>query len=249
MNTTASVLRENFDLENTIENIGRAETSFDIFKQLKAAGAAFGLPHFLVTIQPLDSSMKFFQRIIITNWEAELLNRFTEMGTLDQSRIVGGIRASIGPVTLQISDGADIEHGEVLEDLRDMIARGYDRTAYFPYRFDRRKRGAVSFTGARCPVGSPEMAQLNYIGCRAFLRLMDFSSAQTRHNPLTDREISVFKLVAGGLTAEQIGRELGISSHTVNYHIANTTNKLRMKNKIQALVAILQNGWLSGPSD
>ena len=249
MNATAAVLRESFDLENTIENIGRAETSFDIFKQLKAAGAAFGLPHFLVTVQPPDNSMKFFQRVIITNWEAELLTRFIEMGTLDRSRIIEEIRSSICPITLRMSDRAEIEHGDVFEDLKDMVARGYDRTAYFPFRFDHVKRGAVSFTGARGPVSALEIAQLYYIGCCAFLRLAKFSTTQTQHNPLTDREIGVFKLVAGGLTAEQIGRELGITSHTVNYHITNTTNKLGMKNKIQALVSILHNGWLSSSSD
>ena len=245
MNTTANGLPESFDLERTIEDIDRAETSFDIFKQLKAVGAAFGLPYFFVTLQPPDISTKFFQRVLITNWEAELLSRFIEVGTLDRSRIVKSISGSVGPVTFQISDSVDMENGDVLEDVKDMIARGYDRTAYFPYRFDHRKSGAVSFTGARPPVRSLEMAQLYYIGCRAFLKLAEFSSAQTQDNPLSDRAIDVFKLVAGGLTAEEIGRELGITNHTVNYHIANTTNKLGVKNKIQALVKILQNGWLS----
>ena len=245
MNTTAGAAPGSFDLEDTIENIRRAETSFEIFRQMKAAGAAFGLPYFFVTLQPSDISTKFFQRVLITNWEAELLSRFIEVGTLDRSRIVKSISGSVGPVTFQISDSVDMENGDVLEDVKDMIARGYDRTAYFPYRFDHRKSGAVSFTGARPPVRSLEMAQLYYIGCPAFLELAEFSSAQKQDNPLSDRAIDVFKLVAGGLTAEEIGRELGITNHTVNYHITSTTNKLGAKNKIQALVAILQNGWLS----
>jgi len=249
MNTTAAVRQESFDLENAIEDIRLADTVFDIFKQLTAAGAAFGLPRFLVTVQPPGNAVDFFQRVVITNWEAEVLSRFIEMGTLDRSRIVEGIHTSTGPVTLRMSDGADSENADVLEDLEVMIARGYDRTAYFPFRCDQQKRGALSFTGARGPVGSHEMAHLYYFGSCAFLRLMQLSTTQTLHNPLTERELGVFKLVAGGLTAEQIGRELGITSHTVNYHIANATNKLGMKNKTQALVSILQNGWLSGTSN
>ena len=245
MNKLASVPQEQFDLDAAIEGIASAQSSFDIFKYLKSAGAAFGLPHFLVTAQPAISPMKFVRRIVITNWDSELLTQFVEAELIDRSRLAELLRQSICPVTMSLADNIDREDPAIVDGLLSMIARGYDRTAYFPFAVAGGNSGAVSFTGVRDPLKAIEMAELAYVACHAFMRLTEVAAIETPHNPLSEREASVFRLIADGLTAEEIGRNLGITSHTVNYHIANTTHKLAVKNKTQALVTLLKNGWLT----
>jgi len=248
MNKLALVPHEEFDLDAAIEGIALAQSSFDIFKYLKSAGAAFGLPRFLVSDQPANSSIKFVGRIVITNWDTELLTQIVEAELIERSQIAERLRESICPVTMSLTDNMDKEDPAIVDDLRSMIARGYDRTAYFPFALAGCNAGAVSFTGARDPLKAIEMAELAYVACHAFMRLTVVAAIVAPHNPLSQREVSVFRLIADGLTAEEIGRKLGITSHTVNYHIANTNHKLAVKNKTQALVALMQNGWLINPA-
>lgn len=245
MNKIAVVPQESFDLDAAIEGIAQAQSSFDIFKYLKSAGAAFGLPRFLVTTNRTSAPRKFVQRVVITNWDAELLARFVEADLMDRSMLAEALRQCSGPVTISLAESAGKEDPAILEELREMIARGYDRTAYFPFVLPGSKTGAVSFAGLRGPLRAGEMAELGYTAWHAFLRLAEVATIETPHNPLSEREISVFRRIADGLTADEIGRDLGITSHTVNYHIANTTHKLGVKNKTQALVTLLQNGWLA----
>ena len=51
----------------------------------------------------------------------------------------------------------------------------------------------------------------------------------TLGTPLTVREREILRLLAGGLSAPQIGGELGISTHTVHRHVANMSSKLGVR--------------------
>ena len=52
---------------------------------------------------------------------------------------------------------------------------------------------------------------------------------------LTPRELQVFRLTGEGLTARQIGRQLGIARSTVEVHQHNMKRKLRVPNGTQLL--------------
>ena len=58
---------------------------------------------------------------------------------------------------------------------------------------------------------------------------------------LTDREMEVLKLIAQGLTNEQIASTLFISKRTVSTHINNLLNKLNLESRAQAVIYALQN--------
>jgi LuxR family maltose regulon positive regulatory protein len=53
--------------------------------------------------------------------------------------------------------------------------------------------------------------------------------------PLSERELTVLRLIAGGHSVEEIANRLVISSHTVRTHIRNIYAKLQAHNRIQAL--------------
>lgn len=52
--------------------------------------------------------------------------------------------------------------------------------------------------------------------------------------PLTEREVEVLKLVAQGLSNEQIARQLVIAERVVRTHVSNILGKLHLVNRTQA---------------
>ncbi len=62
---------------------------------------------------------------------------------------------------------------------------------------------------------------------------------------LSPREIEILKLVAQGLTNEQIGNQLFISSRTVGVHVTNILEKLNLSNRTQAALYALKIGLVS----
>jgi DNA-binding NarL/FixJ family response regulator len=59
---------------------------------------------------------------------------------------------------------------------------------------------------------------------------------------LTRRELSVLRLVAQGLSNKEIASELGISTHTVKYHLASLLAKLGVHSRTEAVTTGLRKG-------
>ena len=63
--------------------------------------------------------------------------------------------------------------------------------------------------------------------------------------PLTERELEVLGLLAQGLANKQIAAELGISEHTVKFHVSSIYTKLDVTNRTEAVRAGLRGGWVA----
>jgi NarL family two-component system response regulator LiaR len=61
-------------------------------------------------------------------------------------------------------------------------------------------------------------------------------------DPLTQRELDVLRLVARGLSNQDIARELVLSEATVRYHVTNILGKLHLANRTQAALYALKEG-------
>lgn len=68
---------------------------------------------------------------------------------------------------------------------------------------------------------------------------------QIPSEPLTEREIEVLKIVAQGLSNEEIAEKLVISHSTVGVHIGHIMEKLAVSNRTQAALYALRNGLAS----
>jgi DNA-binding NarL/FixJ family response regulator len=70
---------------------------------------------------------------------------------------------------------------------------------------------------------------------------------------LTERELDVFRLIAGGLSNVEIGHELYISDTTVKTHITHILQKLNLRDRVQAVVLAYETGLFDSgtrrPSD
>lgn len=61
---------------------------------------------------------------------------------------------------------------------------------------------------------------------------------------LTDRELQVLDLLADGFANKQISVELGISEHTVKFHVSSIYTKLNVSNRAEAVRIGIQNGLI-----
>ena len=82
------------------------------------------------------------------------------------------------------------------------------------------------------------------------LAAFDPSSGPTRDHadqnglvePLSDREIEILRLIAAGMTNQEIAAQLVVSISTIKTHINRTYRKLDVHSRTQALVKISELG-------
>ncbi len=75
--------------------------------------------------------------------------------------------------------------------------------------------------------------------------LFESESEPLSEGPLTDRESEVLGLLSKGLANKQIAMELGISEHTVKFHVSSIYQKLNVTNRTEAVRAGLRGGWVT----
>lgn len=64
------------------------------------------------------------------------------------------------------------------------------------------------------------------------------------HSVLSEREIEILQLVAGGKSNRAVADQLSISENTVKYHLKNILQKLGVSNRTEAVTIAMQKGLL-----
>lgn len=64
------------------------------------------------------------------------------------------------------------------------------------------------------------------------------------HQQLTDRELEVLRLLATGLSNNQIGDQLYISATTAKFHVSNIMRKLEVSRRAEAVYAASKRGLI-----
>jgi DNA-binding NarL/FixJ family response regulator len=83
------------------------------------------------------------------------------------------------------------------------------------------------------------------VGTSTLLFESDAEIEPLSHGPLTDRESEVLGLLSKGLANKQIAVALGISEHTVKFHVSSIYSKLNVTNRTEALREGLRGGWIA----
>lgn len=75
--------------------------------------------------------------------------------------------------------------------------------------------------------------------------LFESESESPERGPLTDRETEVLGLLSRGLANKQIAVTLGISEHTVKFHVSSIYTKFNVTNRTEAVREGLRGGWIA----
>ena len=71
-----------------------------------------------------------------------------------------------------------------------------------------------------------------------------FTSPDAARPLLTPRELEILGQIAQGLSNKSIARRLGISAHTVKYHLEAVFTKLSVRSRAEAVTRGLRTGLL-----
>jgi DNA-binding NarL/FixJ family response regulator len=136
-------------------------------------------------------------------------------------------------------------------ELRVLILSMHDNEQYF---FETLKAGASGYVLKT--VANRDLIE----ACRATMRgepflypaavqalVQDYLDRASRgettpEDPLTPRELEVVKLIAEGLTSDEIAEHLVISKKTVDRHRANVLEKLGMRNRVELTRYAIRRG-------
>lgn len=228
-----------------VEAIQSAKTGYDIFKVLKSYLPGFDLSFFAVFVAPEDGRTDLDDRVVLTNWDSEVIHRCLEKDFYHWP-FTSGLRSSVLPCSVMLDDYLKDETDPSYRDLALFLrAGGQHAYVHLPTHSSTGRKGAVSFSGARGLVIGDEVMKLDFVAQHAFEKLMHIlAESGARTNPLSEREIECLKAAARGFNSTEAADQLGITVHTVNYHLANAQKKLDARNKTQAVAQAIRNGWL-----
>lgn len=93
------------------------------------------------------------------------------------------------------------------------------------------------------------LAERPAVGRRVLETYAELASraASSGDTDVTARELRILELAAEGKTNYQIGREIGLSEHTVKGAISQLLARLRLRHRTEAVVHALRLGWISPP--
>lgn len=74
--------------------------------------------------------------------------------------------------------------------------------------------------------------------------LFESENEPLERGPLTEREAEVLGLLSRGLANKQIAAALGISEHTVKFHVSSIYTKFNVTNRTEAVREGLRSGWI-----
>jgi two-component system, NarL family, response regulator LiaR len=83
------------------------------------------------------------------------------------------------------------------------------------------------------------------IASRLMHRVAPMEKEENNLDLLTEREVEVLKLVARGLSNQEIAGKMVISDRTVSTHLSNILEKLNLENRTQAALFALRKGLTS----
>ncbi|MFC5585307.1 LuxR C-terminal-related transcriptional regulator [Nitratireductor kimnyeongensis] len=115
-----------------------------------------------------------------------------------------------------------------------------------PLATDQRNHGAIFILGQNISVDRDILFDLHSQCHVLFAQLVerDPHPAENASPTISTRELQCLKLTANGLTSEEIAKRLGLSVHTANQYLANTTQKLNAVNRVHAVAKALRRGLI-----
>lgn len=224
-------------------DIDAVETEYEVLHLMRRCATHFGFSHFLVARFPASDQQRFSERLVISNWPAELVRKYDSLGLFHVSRLAAEVARTKRPVHgdnsfLAPKDWED-EKGQEAIALAD--AHGLARSTAFLLHTTAGEPFVCLFSGSRDPMERGELAEF-YFGCVQLFECLEktFSAGVVTGEKLSSREIECLRWAAAGKSSDEIAIILGISVYTVSSYFKSATRKLQAVNRMQAIACAMR---------
>lgn len=169
---------------------------------------------------------------------------WTAAGVEEAGARLGGRTCDVVVLDVTVSDGSCLE---LLEDGDGrpafVIFSSLDRRQYARAAF---ARGAAAYVLKTAPLSELVAAvRLAAAGRVAFTPSLLLTLSAPPE--LSARELTVVRLVAAGLSNDEVGARLSVSAKTVEAHLSRLYARLHVSNRTELALRVERDGWLDLP--
>ncbi|MDK1490511.1 LuxR C-terminal-related transcriptional regulator [Sinorhizobium sp. 7-81] len=217
-------------------------TEYELLHLMRRLIARYRFSRFMIARLPLAEQQRFSERLVLSNWPAELVRQYDASGAFQASLLVERLRQTKLPVV----GGAELldvarKDGEAMS-VRHLQAHP-DMTRHFSLLLHTTygEPFVVMLSGTREePVGT-ECAMLYLTLVQLFECLeRTFDTGSAVREKLSSREIECLRWAAAGKSSDEIAIILGISAYTVSSYFKSATRKLDAVNRMQAIARAMR---------
>ncbi|ASY64157.1 hypothetical protein SJ05684_c27260 [Sinorhizobium sojae CCBAU 05684] len=218
------------------------QTEYEILQLMRQLVTRYGYAHFLIARLPMAEEQRFSERLVLSNWPAELVRQYDAEQIFPASGLVERLRRT----KLPIAGGP-----ELLEETGKGRGMGAIRQLQ-PHPEMVRHFAVLLHTTS----GEPFLAMLSgkreeprggekamiYLALVQLFECLErtFDAGQPAREKLSSREIECLRWAAAGKSSDEIAIILGISAYTVASYFKSAARKLDAVNRVQAIARAIR---------
>ena len=224
-------------------NIGTVQTEYEVLHLMRQCANHFRFSHFLVSRFPANEQQRFAERLLVSNWPADLVRKYDALGLFHISRLA--IETGMTKLPVQGDSSllapSDWESGQAGSAIALAEGHGLATTTAFLLHSSTGDPYRMVFSGTRAPLARPELTELHFAALQLFECLeKTFVAATAGREKLSTREVECLRWAAAGKSSDEIAIILGISVYTVSSYFKSATRKLQAVNRMQAIAIALR---------
>jgi DNA-binding CsgD family transcriptional regulator len=217
-------------------------TEYELLHLMRQLIARYDFAHFVIARLPLADKQRFSERLVLSNWPAELVRRYDASEIFQTSVLAERLRQTKLPVFGggELLEPAGKGAGEAAVrslQLHPALARHFAVLLHTTYG----EPFVAVLSGTRDePVGA-ERATL-YLTLVELFECLErtFDAGTMAREKLSSREIECLRWAAAGKSSDEIAIILGISAYTVSSYFKSATRKLDAVNRMQAIARAMR---------
>ncbi|WP_164843757.1 helix-turn-helix transcriptional regulator [Sinorhizobium meliloti] len=216
-------------------------TEYELLHLMRRLISRYGFAHFMIARLPLADEQRFSERLVLSNWPAELVQQYDAGETFQTSELVERLRQTKLPVTggPELMEPAGKGAGKAAF-IRLPPHAGMGHFAVLLHTTYGEPFVAV-LSGTRDETAGAERATL-YLALLQLFECLErtFDAGSGAREKLSSREVECLRWAAAGKSSDEIAIILGISAYTVSSYFKSATRKLDAVNRMQAIARAMR---------
>lgn len=219
------------------------QTEYEVLHLMRQCASHFGFSHFLVSRFPANEQPRFAERLLVSNWPADLVRKYDAMNLFHLSRLA--IETGMTKLPVQGDSSllapSDWESGQAGEAIVLAESHGLVASTAFLLHSTTSDPYLMAFSGTQAPLARRALTDLHFAALQLFECLeKTFVAATASREKLSSREVECLRWAAAGKSSDEIAIILGISAYTVSSYFKSATRKLKAVNRMQAVAISLR---------